>query len=364
MNGQSQAGADASELLTRVRAFVGGVDLDSADDEAFNRLALEVFAFQFHNVPIYRQLCEGRGAIPSAVVHWAGIPALPTAAFKEYDVSNIAESDRSCVFHSSGTTGRASSRHFHNAASLALYEASLLRWFEPHFGLRGGRLVFLTPEPAAAPHSSLIHMFGAVRNQLGGAGSVFAGKAGADGAWTLDFDVIDKVVAEEQPLGILGTAFSFVHWLDHLAAGKRRLRLPNGSRIMETGGYKGRSRTVAKAELRRLLTRYLGVPESHILTEYGMSELSSQAYDGVAGSIGARSFQFPPWVRTQVISPESGGIAAEGEIGLLRVFDLANLFSVMAVQTEDLAVRRAGGFELQGRAEALEARGCSLMSAT
>jgi hypothetical protein len=99
----------------------------------------------------------------------------------------------------------------------------------------------------------------------------------------------------------------------------------------------------------------LGV--SAIVTEYGMCELSSQAYaneDGV--------FQFPPWARVQIVSPENGREVKDGETGLIRVFDLANVWSVLAVQTEDLGVRRGHGFELLGRASGAEARGCSLMS--
>jgi hypothetical protein len=124
---------------------------------------------------------------------------------------------------------------------------------------------------------------------------------------------------------------------------------------METGGYKGRSREVPKGELRGLISKFLGVGEPGIVTEYGMSELSSQAYDR------AGVFQFPPWARAQVVSPETGAEAGEGETGLLRVFDLGNIWSVMAVQTEDLAARRGNGFELLGRSAESEPRGCSLM---
>jgi hypothetical protein len=111
----------------------------------------------------------------------------------------------------------------------------------------------------------------------------------------------------------------------------------------------------------------LGVPASNIICEYGMSELSSQAYLGSGVSdLGAgkdsRAFRFPPWARAQVVSPETGREVADGEAGLIRVFDLANVFSVMAIQTEDLAVRRGDGFELIGRAKLAEPRGCSLMA--
>lgn len=142
-----------------------------------------------------------------------------------------------------------------------------------------------------------------------------------------------------------------------------RLVLPAGSRAMETGGYKGRSRALPRAALHDLIRRCLGVPASHVISEYGMSELSSQAYDGVVGDAGARCFRFPPWARALVVSPETGTEVDDGNPGLLRVCDLANVGSVLAVQTEDLAIRRGDGFELLGRASEAEPRGCSLLPA-
>jgi hypothetical protein len=163
---------------------------------------------------------------------------------------------------------------------------------------------------------------------------------------------------------LLGTAFSFVHLLDFLGERNLPFRLPLGSRVMETGGYKNRSRAMPKSELHALITKQLGIPQSHIVCEYGMSELSSQAYDRKVGSQKSevRRFQFPPWSRVQVISPETNREVGDGETGLIRVFDLANVFSVMAIQTEDLGVRHGDGFELLGRAQFAEPRGCSLMS--
>jgi hypothetical protein len=135
---------------------------------------------------------------------------------------------------------------------------------------------------------------------------------------------------------------------------------------METGGYKNRSRLMPKTELHQLITERLGVPPSNIICEYGMSELSSQAYDSAihhpSSIIHHRVFQFPPWARGQIISPETGRPVADGQTGLIRVFDLANVFSVLAIQTEDLGIRRGDGFELIGRAQLAEPRGCSLMA--
>jgi hypothetical protein len=334
----------------------------AAADEEFNRLALELFTFQREAVPIYRELCEHRNASPKTIRSWDQIPTLPTSAFKEYEVSSIPAGERTRAFHSSGTTAHVPSRHFHNAESLSIYEASLLPWFQRHFFAMQPapmKLLFLTPE--TAPHSSLVHMFTTVRRHFGTPDSAFAGRVGPDASWTLDLDqtlsAVREAIGENKPLGLLGTAFSFVGLLDHLQSAGKRFALPKGSRVMETGGYKGRTRTLPKAQLHSLIFKFLHVPPVQVLGEYGMSELSSQAYahaDGV--------FRFPPWSRARVVSPESGKEVRHGERGLLRVFDLANIASVMAIQTEDLAVRCGDGFELLGRAAFAESRGCSLLA--
>jgi hypothetical protein len=205
-------------------------------------------------------------------------------------------------------------------------------------------------------------MFETIRQNFGLPESIFTGEISLDGAWTLDFAAtiqkLNVAAKTKKPLTLLGTAFSFVHLLDHLAENNLRFRLHENSRVMETGGYKNRSRSMPKVELHALITKLLGVPHENILCEYGMSELSSQAY---AKSSGA--FQFSPWARVQIISPETGLEVGEGETGLIRIFDLANVFSVAAIQTEDLGVRRGDGFELIGRAQLAEPRGCSLMTA-
>jgi hypothetical protein len=356
----------ALDLRALLRQSIGANLL--ADDGQFNRLALALFAWQREAVPIYGQFCEQRKVRPDAIGHWSQIPALPTGAFREFEVSSLPPGERTRVFESSGTTSQAPSRHFHHAQSLAVYEASLLPWFERHFfGAQSPpmKLVFLTPEEA--PHSSLVHMFKTVRRHCGTPDSVFTGWLQPDGSWGLNIEqtlaIVREAIGANQPIGLLGTAFSFVHLLDALQAGEKSFALPKGSRVMETGGYKGRSREVPKARLRAMITRLLGVPDPNIVAEYGMSELSSQAYDRVAADELQPSgfFAFPPWARARIISVETGAEVESGRRGLLRVFDLANIWSVMAVQTEDLAVGYPHGFDLLGRAERAAPRGCSLL---
>jgi len=372
--------SNLSIFAARLRDFIGictdeprytapNPDLawQSHSDAEFNGMALVLFALQFDHNPAYRKFCEARGSTPADVHHWKQIPAAPTAAFKELEMTCLAPDERTTVFHSSGTTEQKPSRHFHSAESLVLYETSLWPWFKIQFPAANYQLAVLTPLSAQAPHSSLVHMFETVRKNTGAAESVFFGRVATDGSWGLDFDaVLDALSPPAQSptpkaLALLGTAFLFVHLLDFLAEKNLRLTLPPGSRVLETGGYKNRSRSLPKAELHTLIAERLGVPPSHIICEYGMSELSSQAYDATAKA--ARHFHFPPWARAQIISPETDCEVADGEAGLIRLFDLANVFSILAIQTEDLAVRRGAGFELIGRTQPAEPRGCSRMTA-
>lgn len=366
-----------ARLTERLEAFItrAAPDPDRAtDDDEFNALALELFAAQYAAEPAYRALADHLGATPDTVDDWRDLPAVPTAAFKEFEFTSIPTADRCREFRTSGTTTGQPGRVWHSAATLGLYAASVRAWFGPQLvpeaALAVGpflRLFSLTPRPEAAPHSSLACMAGMVAANCGTEPARFWSGVRSDGAWVLDATgltaALQAVAGEGRPVCLLGTAFSLVHLIEHLEAEGRRLQLPPASRLMETGGYKGRSRELSRAALHQALSDRLGVPDTHLVGEYGMCELASQAYDRVCGQDRPRIYRFPPWARARVLSPETGREVAEGEAGLLSVTDLANVHAVLAVQTEDLAVRRGDGFELLGRAARAEARGCSLLAA-
>jgi hypothetical protein len=365
-----------SDYIAQLRDAVNLVSTQAADRAGFpqfDELALALFSLQFEDNGAYRGFCEGRGAAPGTVRHWSEIPAIPAVAFKECELTSLPSDERRWVFHSSGTTEQRPSRHFHSAESLALYESSLLAWFRVCFDADRAplRFLFLTPPPELAPHSSLVHMLATITSKLGSPADRFTGGIREDGGWVVDaepaIDALRDVMATGGRVAVLGTAFNFVQLMDGPAKSGLNFRLPTGSCVMETGGYKGRTRALSKSELHSAISITLGVPQSRIVSEYGMSELSSQAYDLQLGatdcpSAAGRIFRFPPWARGRVVSPETGREVADGETGLIRVFDLANLRSVLAVQTEDLAIRRGEGFALLGRAALAEPRGCSLMS--
>jgi len=353
-------------------APLNAVSAEAADAE-FNALALLLFALQCKANTTYRRVCESVNILPDQITHWRQIPAMSAAAFKDLEVTCLPPDQRRHVFHSSGTTGQKPSRHFHSDESLRVYETSLWPWFKHNLALShiDWRLIALTPPPEQASNSSLVHMFDHVRHQLSAPQTSFVGRAGKDGTWSLDIrNAMGQLECSQRdckPVLLLSTALSLLELLESLVAQERAFRLPSGSRVLETGGYKGRSRPIPRAELHAFITERLGVPASQIYSEYGMSELSSQAYRVAADfdcSQPEYCFRFPPWVRTQVISVETGKEVNYGEAGLVRVYDLANVYSVLGVQTEDLAIRRNEGFELLGRAQHAEPRGCSLMAAT
>ena len=158
-----------------------------------------------------------------------------------------------------------------------------------------------------------------------------------------------------RPVGLSGTAFSFVHLIDAWRD-LPPLRLPPGSWLLETGGFKGRSREIPKPELYAEMARLFAIPDRDIWNEYGMSELSSQAY--ARGTSGLHVT--PPWARVLVWDPARGREVRIGQRGLVRWLDLANTDSVFALQTLDLAERTPTGFRLLGRLPRTEPRGCSL----
>jgi hypothetical protein len=214
-------------------------------------------------------------------------------------------------------------------------------------------LHFLTPPPAEAPYSSLGTMFGFWRKKLAGRGRFWMKNQDIDFARLRE--MVTPQIRTRRPVAICGTAFSFVHLIDAWA-GLPPLRLPRGSWLLETGGFKGRSREISKAALYAQLARTLGVRDVDIYNEYGMTELSSQAYARGAGGL----HHAPPWARVLVCDPATGHEVRVGQKGLVRWIDLANVDSVMAVQTLDVTERTSRGFRLIGRLPRTEPRGCSL----
>src|SRR5579884_3691606 len=244
----------------------------------FNRLALDVFAFQYGANEPYRRFCDLRGATPRDVQRWQDVPYVPTAAFKEVPLTCFPPEEARLVFTTSGTTSAGEKHGTHYLLTPELYDASLLAFFEAALLPDGARLPLyvLAQPPAEAPHSSLSHMFGVVERTLGNGCTYYVDERGLDHeALARDLALAE---AEGTPALLLGTAFAFVHFLDYCAERGLRYALPKRSRLMDTGGFKGRSREVPRDELYRLYREVFGLAAQYLVNEYGMTELGSQFY--------------------------------------------------------------------------------------
>ncbi|MBI4520468.1 MAG: long-chain fatty acid--CoA ligase [Gemmatimonadetes bacterium] len=375
---------DSNLVNDLVRLLRRGVD-SSLDDDAFGAWAVRIFAYQYAHNSVYARYCQGRGVTPDTVRHWSEIPPVPTSAFKELALVCGSRREAQAVFETSGTTRGTERRGRHYVLDLTLYDESLLPNFHAHLlpDREGMPMLALLPSPLAAPSSSLSYMLGCVMDRFGTPGSTFVVEPDGHVRYDDLHKQLDQLGNAGSPVCLLGTAFSFVHWLDRLTAEDRRFRLPAGSRIMETGGFKGRSRVMERDELYESLGDRLGIPADHIVNEYGMTEMLSQFYEpvlrwrvtaasprlggmrprgpdatNVAGGTGLHVP--PPWVRTRVLDPVTLEPVPRGEVGILQHFDLANLGSVCAILTEDLGVLEESGFRLLRRIEGAEPRGCSI----
>ncbi|HEY1691021.1 MAG TPA: acyl-protein synthetase [Polyangiaceae bacterium] len=351
---------ESDALHARARAVITAFAGGRAMPEPFDALAVDVARFQARAVPGYARLCAARGADPAAFAHAGDAPAVPTDAFKVASVFAFAPSGARVVFRTSGTTVGARGTHAmrdagtYDAAALAFGRATLAR------DMREPAVLVLGPSAAEAPDSSLAHMCSSFVDAFDPhpAGPAYFVHGGA-----LDLDGLRARVAAlapSRPVLLLATSFALVHLLD--AVGRERIALPAGSRVMQTGGFKGRSREVAPDELRRGVAEAFGVPEAAVAGEYGMTELSSQFWEAklVDPAAPPATYVEPPWARVVPVDPVSLAPVEHGAIGIARIEDLANVDSAFAVVTQDRVRRVDRGFELLGRMPGAAPRGCSI----
>jgi len=326
-------------------------------DALFNDLAKQIFQYQFeHNRP-YQQFCLSQNKTPDQINQWKEIPALPVTAFKFVDVLCQPIEKAVRIFHSSGTTAQGKPSH-HALFDLEIARAAILSHFKRHVLNQNEKMRFyiLTPSPKDAPHSSLSYMMEVLREAYATAESEYYIYQGRLLSEKLLFDLSE----ETRPVLLIGTSFSFVHFIDFLMDQPEIISLPSGSKMMDTGGFKGKSRTVSSHWLYSMIEKRLGIPADYCCNEYGMAEMTSQFYDGIAGISHSRIYHAPPQTRWQILSPFTLKPVIKGEVGLLTIYDLANINSVSAILTEDLAKEVNCGFELIGRATGAEIKGCSI----
>ncbi len=330
----------------------------------FNALAVSVFAYQFeHNAP-YQRFCLTRDKTPATVTDWHEIPAVPTVAFKELDLT-CGPPEK--IFLTSGTTRGQEKRGRHLVPDLKLYHASALSHFAACMlpDHRHLRMLALIPSPETRPQSSLTQMAAWVMAEWGTTGSAYC--IDLVGVHIEAFaEAVARAQQEGTPVCILAITSALVAFFDWCEANGRQFALPGGSRIMDTGGNKGLGRPISRQGFLRSCWKYLKVAGYYCVNEYGMTEMASQFYDNVLYNRFRRSNEprykiAPPWVRTLVVDPETLQEVPAGQPGILRHVDLANCGSVMAIQTDDMGYLIGDGFEITGRVPGAEARGCALV---
>lgn len=347
---------EQDDLVAELIAFIEAPD---ADDAAFEAMALKLFAYQFeHNAP-FRKFAATRGKTLRTVKRWQDVPATPISAFKSLELTCTPPADAAAVFMTSGTTQggvRGKSHH----PTLAVYDASMRRNFRDRFMAGRERIAMgvLFPDRQAMPNSSLAHYLALAAETFGEAGS--GSFIGADGIlFDRLFAALENAEASGSPFALLGASFSFVHALDEMERLGRRFRLPEGSRLLDTGGFKGQSRSLEPDAFYDALEAAFGVPRESCVNMYGMTELSTQFYDdGNATCPSVKSG--PHWIRTRVVDPLTGAEMPDGVPGVLAHTDLAHFNIVTTILTEDAGVAVDGGFLLHGRAAGAEAQGCSM----
>ncbi len=310
--------------------------------EEFESLALEVFRFQYHHTKVYREFCDLLKVTEASVKSVDAIPFLPIQFFKTHKVLAKGHSAEK-KFISSGTTGSVHSTHF--IASLSLYEQSFNKAFMNNYGdISEYTVLALLPSYLERGGSSLIYMVDHLIKKSANSHSGFY----LDNTAAL-IDKLNFLEASQQKTLLIGVSYALLDLLE-----LQNFHLKN-TLIMETGGMKGRRKEMVKDELHEVLKKGFGVETIH--SEYGMTELLSQAY-----SKGNGVFTSPPWMKIITRDTEDALTLTYGKTGGINVIDLANLYSCSFIATQDLGKRHSNGsFEILGRFDTSDIRGCNLM---
>ncbi|MDA8592113.1 acyl transferase [Flavobacteriaceae bacterium] len=316
---------------------------DINSESAFAEKALELFKFQFEENPVYRSFCDLLYKHPSDVQKLEDIPFLPIEFFKTHKVVS-SKKDIQQTFTSSGTTGNVVSQH--HVADLDIYKKSFQKGFAHFYGnIENYTVLALLPSYLEREGSSLVYM---VENMIQ------ESKHPKSGFYLNNLDALKQTLLEletsRQKTLLIGVSYALLDLVEfHQFELKHTI-------IMETGGMKGRRKELIKSELHRILKKGFGVNTIH--SEYGMTELLSQTY-----SKGNGLFSTPPWMKVLVRDPEDAlTILEEKKSGGINIIDLANINSCAFIATQDLGkIHTNGTFEVLGRFDQSDIRGCNLM---
>ncbi|MBO9593297.1 MAG: acyl transferase [Niabella sp.] len=318
--------------------------LFAVEPARFEVLAKELFLFQYQHNEIYRRYADAIGCKAGEVTGLSDIPFLPIRFFKTHEVTTTSF-EPEVYFESSGTTGTVNSKHLVKDA--ALYTESFTRAFELFYGPATDFCILgLLPSYLERGHSSLVFMV----DQL-----IRDSAHPQSGFYLQDFESLDQTLRQLEERGqktlLIGVTYALLDFAEQFPRPLRH------TIVMETGGMKGRRRELIRAEVHDRLKQHLGTEAIH--SEYGMTELLSQAY-----SKGSGIFDTPPWMRMVLREEEDPlSVITRPGRGVLNVIDLANIYSCSFIATDDLGIVHANGtFEVLGRRDNSDIRGCSLLA--
>ena len=315
---------------------------DIKNDDEFTEIALQIFRFQVQNNPVYHRFIKYLNVDIQKVNKLTDIPFLPIQFFKDYKVVASPE-PFDAVFKSSGTTGMTRSRHY--VKFLNVYEESFTRAFSYFYGdITQYTILALLPSYIAQGDSSLVYMTQRLIEKTQHKNSGF---------YLHNHDALAKILrqldAQNQKTLLIGVSYALLDLVE-----KHNFNLRH-TIVMETGGMKGRRKEMIRKELHEKLKKGFGVENIH--SEYGMTELLSQSY-----SKGKGIFQSPPWQKILIRDTEDPfNYLPERKIGGINVVDLANMYSCSFIATQDLGRKTGNNFEISGRFDHSDVRGCNLL---
>lgn len=316
----------------------------------FEKACIDVFNFQYNNNIVYKTYVDLININPKDVINVKNIPFLPISFFKSHKVTSFSEdSSKMLLFKSSGTTGMKRSQHI--VKEPEIYKKSFINCFSYFFcDIKNYIVIAILPSYQDNPNSSLIYMvdeFIKLSNHK------------ASGYYSDDYNRLNKTLKNLKKEGnkilIIGVSFALLDWGEQNAI---NLKSFNNLIMMETGGMKGKRKEITRSELHHQLQSHFNI--SQIYSEYGMSELLSQAY-----SMEKEVFSSPPWMRIMLreVNDPLSNLNKKGKTGGVNIIDLANVYSCSFIATQDLG-RLHGDetFEILGRFDNSDIRGCNLLT--
>ncbi|KIY23487.1 CoF synthetase [Mesobacillus subterraneus] len=351
---------DSIIMANQILSFIEG-----NSETNFNGLAVTLFQYQFqHNLP-YKKFCQTKRKTPLTVKKWDEIPPMPIQGYKELMLACEPPEEAAAVFMTSGTTNpETKGKNYH--PTLAVWDGSMNAPFKKFVLPDVDKMMIFVLSPAADlnEHSSLSRYLSNAVTYFGTENSrFFFTEAG------LEMKTVASALRECEDRGeavmLMGATFAYVHLLDYFLEKNLRFHLAAGSRIFDTGGFKGQTREIEMDKLYGMFAEIFNVKRNMCINMYGMTELSSQVYDQTILSTyesGQTIFDKtgPAWLKTMILDTDTLEPVPNGKSGVIAHYDLANWNSCLAILTEDIGYRTEHGFVILGRVQGSEARGCSI----